>query len=955
MSWSHCNKRKAHMNFRTLLRGISALALAALLSGCGGGGSGDDVGPPPPLQTAALAVTVIDTQGRFVDGATLSVASTGASATTATNERATVNVPVDSEQLLRVTKAGFAEQVQLVTVGSGGAALTAMLVAREPAVTIAAIENGGSASGKHGIKVEFPPGALVNAQGQPVSGTIEMLMTPLDTSTSDVAAFPGAFEGTASGVPRSPILTFGTAELVPQQNGQKLQLASGKTAVVELPLYATALQDGTPIRIGDSIALWSLDTTSGLWRQELQGTVIEQPASPTGRAVRATIGHFSWWNLDAFAQRATVNLTVAAPSGVTVPPGTIATIAAQVVAGNGPTGRATTSVEVGSTRSLNVAAPGSVRFEVRFDTPTHVCSGSATAGVSNGQTVNLTVTPSCSALAVPTIVQPATQALSNGRDPLRVQVIVDGPVPDRVELLVDGQQVAQFGPQFFYVHLLDTTALTEGSHQLVARATQGSNGRNSAPVTLIVDRTPPQVQSVTPAPGTDVTRATTFTVTFDEPVSPLPFALADAVKLTVTPPGQSTPTPLAANMALDASGTTLTVTPNADITTGIVGLSWGGLRDAAGNAVTGTVAATWPVARAHVAAPDLPSNLADGFFATGVVSAVIRADGTLLALHKPLPANDVRLARYDAPSNTWVALGPPANDRAVPIGLALAVMALDANDVPVAAFAQSRASDPTLAELVMKRLVNGAWEALAPPLPLAGTRLSDASSGELVFDAQGRPVVAFADLDLRRLQVLRLENGALVSITGGRFSQGAHAITLRTAADGALWLSYLQGFFGSNAQELRVARFDGAWSDLPIVDATPNATQSISTPRLALFGNEPWIAYDRFDGFSTNTRVLRFDGSAWTPVALPAQPDQGNGALDLAVIGGQPVLASFRQDGTTLVIRHDGIGWVDPFSFRLGSPFGQPTYRLVSRGDTTLLVSSERGSNLARFQRLTVR
>jgi hypothetical protein len=921
------------------------LALAALLSGCGGGGSGDDVAPPPPLQTAALAVTVIDTQGRFVDGATLSVASTGASATTAANGRATVNVPVGSEQLLRVTKAGFAEQVQLVTVGSGGAALTAMLVARERAVTIAAIENGGSASGKHGIKVQFPPGALVNAQGQPVSGTIEMLMTPLDTSTSDVAAFPGAFEGTASGVPRSPILTFGTAELVPQQNGQKLQLASGKTAVVELPLYATALQDGTPIRLGDNIALWSLNTTTGLWLQELQGTVIEQPASPTGRAVRATISHFSWWNLDAFSQRATVNVTVAAPASVTVPPATRATIEAQVVAGTGPTGRASDSVGVGGTRSLTVAAPGSVRFEVRFETPTHVCSGSATVSVSNGQTVNLTVTPSCSALAVPTIVQPATQALSNGRDPLRVQVIVDGPVPDTVALSVDGQQVVQFGPQFFYVHQLDTTSLTEGSHQIVARATQGSNGRNSAPVTLIVDRTAPRAVGVLPQPGSDVGRNTTFSVSFDEPVTALPFTLADVVKLTVTPIGSSTPQSVAATVSLSSDGTTLTVQPTVAFPLGTVGLSWGGLRDAAGNAVSNLVAATWAVDRSTV----LGAPFSHDGYHDGPVRVAIASDGTVFALRRLSAGSTVELVRYDSSSDQWLAFGPPANDRPYrsttsASGRAL-MLALDAGDVPHVVFSQLQQGSDTAHEVVLKRLVNGTWQQLGQPIPTPNAN----QSGDLLFDLQGRPVFAFGST-FEGIRVARLVNGNLVVDTfADGFFGGDPSMAMKS--DGTLVIAYNIAQFA--VQGVNFRQFvGGAWSaPLTVPGSAPGGDFST---RVTLVDDVPWIGWIQLLSLSvepfTAARMVRFVNGNFENVPVPATNSVNT--LGLTTFNGQPVM-SLSIRGTAfddvVLYRHDGTGWSDVFSAYV--PLAtEPAMHFAVRNGRMVMVLHDYGTSRATVQ-----
>lgn len=945
----------------------AALFSVALLAACGG--SDDPSGaltapaptppppptpapPPPAAPTADLKVTVADTQGRFVEGAVVTVVSSGAAATTNASGDATVRLPAGSEQAVRVEKAGFAEQVQLVALAAGATQgrLITMLVARAPAIQIAAIESGGSATGQHGVKVEFPPGALVDPNGQPVTGAIDVLMTPLNTAQADVRAFPGSFEGTAPGVARTPIVTFGTSELVPQQNGQKLRLAPNRSATIELPLYANKGLDGAPIRAGDRIPLWSLDPSSGLWAQEGEGTVITQPASPTGMAMRADISHFSWWNIDRFAERGTANITVRAV-GSTPPANISALLEAQVIAGSGPTSTASRNVVVGTATPVQVASPGTLRFTARFEFDNQSCFGSAEATVPSGATVDVLLSANCVTVPQPTIVVPSGTVGTNSSRPVRVQIDVDGRQPDTVQLLANGVPVASFGPQFFYVHQLDTSGLPEGTVPLTARATLEGSSRTSAPVNVIVDRTPPQISNLSPATTTQVSRTTTFTVTFDESVNPGLFPLTDAVRLSLTPAGQTTPVPIAATMVLDAAGTQLTVTPTVDIGPGIVGLAWGGLRDIADNSVTGTVAASWAVDRTTTVGAAIPSNFS-GMFGTPVVSAGVMADGSLRALHRPLPEDNLILSRYDGAANAWLPASPAINDR--PLGTtSMAVFALDANDVPYVAFIQPRAADSTLYELVLKRLVNGSWESAAPPVLLNGTRSMDMSPGEMAFDGSNRPIIAFADPDLGRLHVLRLESGALVPLGGGAFQQLAGDITLRISASGTVFVSYLQGFFGSNAVALTVAAFNGtSWTTLPVVDSTPNATENIVSPRLALVGNEPWIALNHFGGVRDGLWVYRFNGTAWVTEPFAPPLARGAGALDLATISGRPTLATYRDDGTTLVSRHDGTAWSEPFDATGAN--SAPALRLVQRDSTVLLVASNRLVNQALVQRLTI-
>jgi hypothetical protein len=211
-------------------------AVSIGLAACGGGGDGGGTPPPPAATTAALAVTVIDNLGRLVDGATVSSATANASSDA--SGRATVNVPTGGEQTILVVKDGFAEQVKVVNLAGGltAATLQAMLIAREAPLTIAAIESGGSVTGKDGVKVTLPAAALVTGTGQAVTGAVQLNLTPVDVTQLDVGAFPGLFEGLPANGTRSPIVSFGTAELVPQQGGQKLNLAPGMTAEIELPL-----------------------------------------------------------------------------------------------------------------------------------------------------------------------------------------------------------------------------------------------------------------------------------------------------------------------------------------------------------------------------------------------------------------------------------------------------------------------------------------------------------------------------------------------------------------------------------------------------------------------------------------------------------------------------------------------------------------------------------------------
>ena len=732
--------------------------LAAALSACGGGGGDGAPAAPPPaaVSTTPVALTVIDTRGRFVAGA--AVSSGANSATTDATGRATLAVPTGSEQVVAVTKAGFAEQFKVLTLAAGTAtptALQAMLIGREAAQTIAAVETGGTATGSHGVTVTFPANALVDAAGLPVTGTIEMLMTPVNVADIDVGAFPGLFEGVPTGAARTAILSFGSSELVPQQGGRKLKLAAGKTAQIELPLYINRLQDGSDIVVGSTVPLWSLDTATGLWMQEGSGTAVASAASPTGLAVRATISHFSWWNLDRVAQTATVNLTVV-PSGPSAPAGTPVAISASITAGSGPTSTATGNAVVGTARTFGVAAARSVtRFTATVQTATQSCTGSVDVSPPVDTTVAANINLVCINLSV-RLVRPAGASSTNSQSPLDFMIEVDGNVPDSVELLVDGAPVATFTPQFFYRGFWDSASFAEGPHTLRARATLAAVVKTSSPVTVVIDRTAPLMTGFTPNATAVVDRTTTFTVNFSEAVLAAPFTLADAIRLTVTPAAGGAPVVIPSTATLDTGSTTLTVVANAPLPIGVASLSWGGLRDAATNAVAGTLAVSWDVSRTSRVAAEFEYQNDPGVGHT-VAYAVDGAD-VAHALRQENGFGNVHALRSDG--TNFVVFGPPVNERRFVNALALAI---DRNGLIYAAIEQLDAGGIN-AEVVVRRYDATAdtWVTVVAPFPV-GRPFANPAYPQLAIDAGNLPVLSFIGGAQFALQAHRFNGTAWVS------------------------------------------------------------------------------------------------------------------------------------------------------------------------------------------------
>ncbi len=224
-----------------------------------------------------------------------------------------LNVPDGIEYVLKLTASGYAVQSTPVKspAADGTVSIDVTMIARsEPQV----FDSGSAAalSGTAGASVNIAANSFVDTDGNPVTGDIQVSITPVDIShPASLAAFPGEFSGVLEGTTEeSPIISFGTVEFVFTQNGQPVQLAEGQSADIEIPIYTNTYQDGTTIIVGDEIPLWSLNENTGIWTQEGTGTVVDSTDSSTGLAMAATVNHFTWWNCDVSMNSAQAIVTV---------------------------------------------------------------------------------------------------------------------------------------------------------------------------------------------------------------------------------------------------------------------------------------------------------------------------------------------------------------------------------------------------------------------------------------------------------------------------------------------------------------------------------------------------------------------------------------------------------------------------------------------------------------------
>lgn len=256
-----------------------------------------------PGSALAVRVSVTDSNGTPVVGADIAVEGSPSAAVSDVSGEAMVSVGTGIEQTVRILKPGFARQVRVLSLPANtpSPTLKVVLVPRAASQTIADIAVGGTVTGAFGAKLDLPANSLVDKNGNVVSGDIGVSVTPVETRLAGTQ-FPGGF-GARNGLgDAGMMLSFGVVEFSLTKDGEEVNLAPGATATTELPMHSNLHPNGTPVVEGDQIPVWSLDERTGTWVQEGTGVVIAQAGSPTGFALRATLGHFSWWNCDAFSE-----------------------------------------------------------------------------------------------------------------------------------------------------------------------------------------------------------------------------------------------------------------------------------------------------------------------------------------------------------------------------------------------------------------------------------------------------------------------------------------------------------------------------------------------------------------------------------------------------------------------------------------------------------------------------
>lgn len=296
----------------------------------------------------------------------------------------TVQIPKSATHVVVVVKKdGFISQSMRIEAGQLEQ-LSANLLNVKQTVSIARIEEAQVIQSVYqNAQITIPENAFVLPNGQPATGAVTVAFTPWDITAADLNAMP------ANGVARDAqgnIVNLISAGMITatftNAAGQKLQLAAGKTADIQMDLPVASINN-QKLLVGSSIPMWHFDEAKGLWIEEGVGQVVASLSSTTGLAVHATVSHFSTWNWDFKFENAGSVFVQCQSASVAVP----CHITAKVKLKDGSALTKVNSISAQGTTIINMPSEGSIDWTAKDITGTLI--GEKTSGTSGNVIIDL--------------------------------------------------------------------------------------------------------------------------------------------------------------------------------------------------------------------------------------------------------------------------------------------------------------------------------------------------------------------------------------------------------------------------------------------------------------------------------------------------------------------------------------------------------------------------------------
>jgi len=262
------------------------------------------VATPDPL-TARLQGTVLNENGQPAQGVTVKVGNQTAT-TDARGYFRFQNASLDKKSaVVTAEMSGYFKAYRSFAATTGTNQVIIKLIKKALIGSVDAA-TGGSVTLSNGAKIALPANGVVKASNNSAyTGSVNVYAAYIDPTTSDIdQVVPGSFMANDKNGARVILSSFGMLAVeLESSSAEKLQIKSGSAATLTTPI-PSSLQSNAP----QTIALWSVDETTGIWKEE--GTATKQ-----GNVYVGDVKHFSFWNCDVSVNAVYLSMTVKNAAG----------------------------------------------------------------------------------------------------------------------------------------------------------------------------------------------------------------------------------------------------------------------------------------------------------------------------------------------------------------------------------------------------------------------------------------------------------------------------------------------------------------------------------------------------------------------------------------------------------------------------------------------------------------
>ncbi len=256
--------------------------------------------------TGNFAGKIVDENNVGISGVTIDIS--GLTTTTGTDGKFEMSSVSVKERFAYITanKSGFLNGSRVVIPHDGVNNIDIMLL---PKNVIATIPTGQTSvvTTPDGTKLTFD-GAFKTENGTSYQGNVNVIAQYLGPNDPNVTKkMPGALLGQRTDGTITGMATFGMINVeLYGDNNQKLQLESGHTANISMPIVSEQLASAN-----ETMPLWYFDEVSGLWKEQGFSRKI-------GNRYVGNVSHFTIWNNDWAYPVATLNVIVSNADGTRV-------------------------------------------------------------------------------------------------------------------------------------------------------------------------------------------------------------------------------------------------------------------------------------------------------------------------------------------------------------------------------------------------------------------------------------------------------------------------------------------------------------------------------------------------------------------------------------------------------------------------------------------------------------